>query len=115
MAPVLTQALPCLIYPSGRMMQIMWHMDIVPDYCLLACAGVCQPTSHTGLIGSKSFQNYLKGCISLKTLKLWLLVMTKHFFNGHTYKVDIGQHFHKSEKNHHKKSKQILKLLYLYY
>ena len=38
------------------------------------------------------------------------------FFNDHTYKSDIGQHFHKSEKNplgrhhHHRKSKQILKL-----
>jgi hypothetical protein len=29
MAPVVTQALPCLIYPSGRMKQIMWHMNIV--------------------------------------------------------------------------------------
>jgi hypothetical protein len=30
---------------------------------------------HTGLIGSKSFQNYtFKGWLSLKTMKLWLLV-----------------------------------------
>ena len=36
----------------------------------------------------------------------------KHFFNDHTYKVDIGQHFRKNERNlvgrchRHKKSKQ---------
>ena len=33
---------------------------------------------HTGLIGSRSFQNYaFKGWLSLETMKLWLLVLTK--------------------------------------
>ena len=36
---------------------------------------------HTGIIASKSFHNYaFKGCISLKSLKLWLLVLTKPLF-----------------------------------
>ena len=36
---------------------------------------------HTGLICSRSFQNYaFKGCLSLKTMKLWLLVLTKTLF-----------------------------------
>jgi hypothetical protein len=36
---------------------------------------------HTGLIGSRSFQNYaFKGCLSLETMKLWLLVLTKTLF-----------------------------------
>ena len=38
------------------------------------------------------------GRISLETMKLWLLVMTKTFINDQDYKADIGQHFHKSEK-----------------
>ena len=41
----------------------------------------CSPQRHTSLIGSKSFHKYIfKGCISLKTLKLWLLVLTKTLF-----------------------------------
>ena len=44
---------------------------------------------HTGLIGSKFKiiqKNYVfKGCISLKTLKLWLLVLSKTFFDGNTH------------------------------
>ena len=36
---------------------------------------------HTGLICSRSFQNYaFKGCLFLKTMKLWLLVLTKTLF-----------------------------------
>ena len=36
---------------------------------------------HTGLIGSRSFQNYaFKGWLSLETMKLWLLVLTKTLF-----------------------------------
>ena len=43
---------------------------------------------HTGLIGSKPFQNYaFKGCISLKTLKFWLLVLTRTFFNGNNHRL----------------------------
>ena len=38
-------------------------------------------TPHTGLIGSRSFQNYaFKGWLSLETMKLWLLVLTKTLF-----------------------------------
>ena len=45
------------------------------------------------------FHNYtFKECISVEKLRLWLLILTNHFFDGHTYKTDIGQHFHKSEK-----------------
>ena len=39
------------------------------------------------------------GWISLETMKLWLLVLTKTFFNYLDYKADIGQPFHKSEKS----------------
>ena len=36
---------------------------------------------HTGLICFRSFQNYaFKGWFSLKTMKLWLLVLTKPLF-----------------------------------
>ena len=36
---------------------------------------------HTGLIGSRSFQNYaFKGWLSLETMKLWLLVLSKTLF-----------------------------------
>ena len=36
---------------------------------------------HTGLIGSKSFQNYaFKGWLSLETMKFWLFVVTKTLF-----------------------------------
>ena len=39
------------------------------------------PPVHTGLIGSRSFQNYaFKGWLSLETMKLWLLVLTKTLF-----------------------------------
>ncbi len=39
------------------------------------------PNKHTGLIGSRSFQNYaFKGWLSLETMKLWLLVLTKTLF-----------------------------------
>ena len=32
---------------------------------------------HTGIIGSKSFHNYaFRGCISMKTLKLWIHIST---------------------------------------
>ena len=35
----------------------------------------------TGLISSTSFQNYaFKGCLSLETTKLWLLIPTKTLF-----------------------------------
>ena len=56
---------------------------------------------HTGLICSRFFQNYaFKGWLSLETMKLWLLVLTKIlFFNDLNYKADIGQHFLKSEKS----------------
>ena len=55
--------------------------------------------AHTGLISSRSFQNYaFKVWLSLETMKLWLLVQ-KHFFNHLDYKADIGHHFHKSEKS----------------
>ena len=56
---------------------------------------------HTGLIGSRSFQNYaFKRWFSLETMKLWLLVLTKTlFFNDLNYKADIVQHFHKSKKS----------------
>ena len=38
-------------------------------------------TYHTGLICSRSFQNHaFKGCLSLETMKLWLLVLTKKLF-----------------------------------
>ena len=59
---------------------------------------------HTGLIGSKSFRNYaFKGCISLETLKLWLLLLKKITFLMATLALisdisDIEQHFHTSEK-----------------
>ena len=37
--------------------------------------------NHTGLIGSRSFQNYaFKGWLSLETMKLWLLALTKTLF-----------------------------------
>ena len=36
---------------------------------------------HTGLVSSISFQNYaFKGCLSLETTKLWLLIPTKTLF-----------------------------------
>ena len=36
---------------------------------------------HTGLICSRSFQNYaFKGWVSLETMKLWLLALTKTLF-----------------------------------
>ena len=55
---------------------------------------------HTGLISSRSFENYaFKGWVSLKIMKLWLLVLTKTLFNDLDYKADIGQHFHKSEES----------------
>ena len=58
------------------------------------------PVSLTGF-GFAVYQSYaFKGCISLKTLKSWLLSTDKNtFFNSHTYKVDIGQHFHLSLKS----------------
>ena len=54
---------------------------------------------HTGLIGSRSFQNYaFKGWLSLETIKLWVLVLT-FFFNDLDYKSDIEQQFHINEKS----------------
>ena len=78
---------------------------------------------HTGLISSRSFQNYaFKGWLSPETMKLCLLVLTKKlFFIELDYKTDIGQHFHKKVGNlpggatFTKYSKGMLKLLYLYY
>ena len=55
---------------------------------------------HTDQFLVEMFHNYaFKECISVENLKLWLLILTKTlFFNDHTYKTDIGQHFHRSEK-----------------
>ena len=55
---------------------------------------------HTDRFLVEMFQYYaFKECISVKNLKLWLLILMKTlFFNDHTYKTDIGQHFHRSEK-----------------
>ena len=40
-----------------------------------------QLRTHTGLICSRSFQNYaFKGWVSLETMKLWLLALTKTLF-----------------------------------
>ena len=55
---------------------------------------------HTDQFLVEMFHNYaFKECISVEKLKLWLLILKKTLFNDHTYKSDIGQHFHKSEKN----------------
>ena len=57
---------------------------------------------HTGLISSISFQNYdFKGCLSLETTKLWLLVLIKTLFlMTLIIKLTlVGQHFHRSEKS----------------
>ena len=60
-------------------------------------------TRHTvriDLQGVPQVSYAFKGCISLKTLKSWLLSTDKNtFFNSHTYKVDIDQHFHLSLKS----------------
>ena len=55
---------------------------------------------HTDRFLVEMFHNYaFNNCVSVENLKLWLLILTKTlFFNDHTYKTDIGQHFHRSEK-----------------
>ena len=56
---------------------------------------------HTDRLLVEMFHNCaFKECISVENLKLWLLTLTKTVFNDHTYKTDIGQHFHKFEKIH---------------
>ena len=73
---------------------------------------------HTGLICSRSFQNYaFKGWISLETMKLWLLVLTKTLFlMTLVIKLTLGNIFIKSEKStrrrhRHKTIKTNLKTL----
>ena len=73
---------------------------------------------HTGLIGSRSFQNYaFKGWFSLETMKLWLLVLTKTLFlMTLVIKLTLGNIFIKSEKStrrrhRHKTIKTNLKTL----
>ena len=84
------------------------NAHIIDMYCKVLCLSsyllkvdINEHTPHTGLIGSRSFQNYaFKGWLSLKTMKLWLLV-----FNDLDYKADIGQHFLKNDKStrlHHR-------------
>ena len=53
--------------------------------------------THTGLICYRSFQNYaFKGCLSLETMKLWLLVLTKtHFLMTFIIKLTLGNIFTK--------------------
>ena len=52
---------------------------------------------HTGLICSRSFQNHaFKGWLSLETMKLWLLVLTKtHFLMTFIIKLILGNIFTK--------------------
>ena len=52
---------------------------------------------HTGLIGSRSSQNYaFKGWLSLETMKLWLLALTKtHFLMTFDIKLTLGNIFTK--------------------
>ena len=73
---------------------VPWQPQILADQLTLSQPGkadyahqiILAPPRHTGLIDSKSFDKYaFKVSISLKTLKLCLLVLTKHFFNSHTY------------------------------
>ena len=64
---------------------------VIRLHLLVSCCEV-----HTGLIASKSFQNYIfKGFNILKTLTLWLSVLTKTLFNSHTYKIDKGEKIHR--------------------
>jgi hypothetical protein len=63
----------------------LWGTKVM--YCLCSKMNssrpswVCCVPKHTGLIGSRSFQNYaFKGWLSLETMKLWLLVLTKTLF-----------------------------------
>ena len=58
-----------------------------------------QKRAHTDQFLVEMFHNYaFNECISVEKLKLWLLILTKTLFFHHTYKTDIGQHFHKFEK-----------------
>ena len=51
------------------------------DKFLLAVESSDLSQAHTGLISSRSFQNYaFKVWVSLETMKLWLLVLTKTLF-----------------------------------
>ena len=51
------------------------------DKFLLAVESRELSQAHTGLIGSRSIQNYaFKGWISLETIKLWQLVLIKTLF-----------------------------------
>ena len=50
---------------------------------------------HTDRFLVEMFHNYaFNKCVSVENLKLWLLILMKTLFNDHTYKTDIGQHFH---------------------
>ena len=52
-----------------------------PQWCLDVDERKTITWAHTGLIGSRSFQNYaFKGWLSLETMKLWLLVLKKTLF-----------------------------------
>ena len=55
---------------------------------------------HTGLIGSRSFQNYaFKGWLFLETMKLWLLLLTKTLFlMTLMIKMTLGNIFIKMKK-----------------
>ena len=77
---------------------------------------------HTGLTCSRSIQNYaFKGWLSLQTMKLWLLVLTKTpFVVTLIIKLTLGNIFIKVKNppggaTVKKQSKQILKLWYLHY
>ena len=62
-----------------------WQVDQNPNLDL---------KNYTGLIGSKYFHNYAYQWVYFfENFEIVAISTDKIFFNGHTYKVDIGQHF----------------------
>ena len=71
-----------IVRPMG-LHEFYHHTDILSciNFHLEYARKYLQPHYHTGLICSRSFQNYaFNGWLALETMKSWLLVLTKTLF-----------------------------------